>query len=530
MIKLLNHNGFIEPSLGVIKQGFAVRKKGSVVLQLRENINVKRLNIQLHRTSYDWTQSCIQIRINRTLKYKLRVENIGQKDFSLELHDISRFKDLEISLTLFPQGLVKYIHKTFLGKSKSLLRDSILINKLYLDENKVINYNDVNRFAYGENLKQMQIPVRILGFFGQTFGLAEAARRTFTSLKKSGLPVSATQIPYSGKHHGHDESVKAEKIMPTNFNEIRIFHFNGDYFEKLKKETKEVILDCRYKIGFWHWELPTFPDDYTSWFNYVDEVWVPSKFVFDAIAPKSPKPVQIIPLAIDDICRKPPPPDRIKFNLPIQKVVFLVTFDFYSVLRRKDPISAINGFNKLLSDVTYRDKVHLVVKTSNKHADTLSKKVLDDAFSIIDPEKFTIIENVLPRYEMLQLINSCDSLISLHRAEGFGLHLAEAISMGKLVIATNWSGNTDFMTNRNSFLVDYDLETLKEEVGPYRSGNIWAKPRIEDAVKQMKEIVDLKINNPKLSLPLKTNSLQHLSVNHVSLRLKERISNIFTFF
>ena len=71
MIKLLNHNGFIEPSLGVIKQGFAVRKKGSVVLQLRENINVKRLNIQLHRTSYDWTQSCIQIRVNRTLKFKL---------------------------------------------------------------------------------------------------------------------------------------------------------------------------------------------------------------------------------------------------------------------------------------------------------------------------------------------------------------------------------------------------------------------------------------------------------------------------
>ncbi len=385
-------------------------------------------------------------------------------------------KDLEISFTLFPNGLVKYIHKTFWGKSKSLLRDSILINKLYLDENKVINYNDGNRFAYGENLQQKQIPVKILGFFGQTFGLAEAARRTFTSFKESGLPVSAIQIPYSGNHHGHDESVKTEKIMPTNFNEIRIFHFNGDYFEKLKKETKEVILDCRYTIGFWHWELPTFPDDYTSWFNYVDEVWVPSKFVFDAIAPKSPKPVQIIPLAVDEICHTPPPADRSKFKIPPHKVVFLVTFDFYSILSRKDPISAISAFSKLVSDVTYKEKVHLVVKTSNNHADAVSKKVLDDALSMIDAKKITIIENVLPRDEMLQLINSCDSLISLHRAEGFGLHLAEAISMGKSVIATNWSGNIDFMTNKNSLLVDYDLETLKKDVGPYRSGNTWAKP------------------------------------------------------
>ena len=171
-----------------------------------------------------------------------------------------------------------------------------------------------------------------------------------------------------------------------------------------------------------------------------------------------------------------------------------------------------------------------MVKTSNNHADSVSKKVLDDALSMIDAKKITIIENVLPRDEMLQLINSCDSLISLHRAEGFGLHLAEAISMGKSVIATNWSGNIDFMTNKNSLLVDYDLETLKKDVGPYRSGNTWAKPRIKDAVKQMKKFVDLKINNPKLSLPHKMNSLQHLSVNYVSSRIKERISNIFTFF
>ena len=198
------------------------------------------------------------------------------------------------------------------------------MGSVYLGENKVINYYDNNCFAYGDFIKQNQIPVRILGFFGQTFGLAEAARRTLASIEKYGLSVSATQIPYSGKHQGSDSTIKAEKKIPSNTDEVRIFHFNGDHFDKLISDWGESVLECKYRIGFWHWELPSFPDDYLPWFDMVDEIWVPSRFVFDAIAPKSPKPVQIIPLALDDIVIKPPSPNREKFNIPKDKFVFLI--------------------------------------------------------------------------------------------------------------------------------------------------------------------------------------------------------------
>ena len=79
--------------------------------------------------------------------------------------------------------------------------------------------------------------------------------------------MSATQIPYSGKHHGKDVSIKADKKIPTNYDEIRIFHFNGDHLNLLVSDWGEEVLNCKYKIGFWHWELPDFPEDYRSWFE-----------------------------------------------------------------------------------------------------------------------------------------------------------------------------------------------------------------------------------------------------------------------
>jgi glycosyltransferase involved in cell wall biosynthesis len=528
VIKLVNHNGFIEPSLGVAKEGFAIRNKARLVVRLSDSFHFKKIKIQLHRTSYYWPNAYIKLRINHNVTHKLKVENIGQKEFSIDLAETFDLKNLELTFSVFPQGAIKSIYEIFLGRSQSLVRDSILIKSLYWGADKIINYSDMNRFAYGNSIQQNQIPVRILGFFGQTFGLAEAARRTFTSLKKSGCSVTATQIPYSGKHHGSDHTIRAEKKIPTNTDEIRIFHFNGDHFEKLICDWGESILDCKYRIGFWHWELPEFPDDYLSWFDMVDEIWVPSRFVFDAIAPKSPKPVQIIPLALDEAVLKPPSPDREKFNIPKDKIVFLITFDFYSIMERKNPISGIKAFEKLLEDENYKDKIHLVVKLSNQHANDAGFKSLLKALTNIDQEKITLLDNVLSRHDMLVLINSCDCLISLHRSEGFGLHLAEAMAMGKEVFATNWSGNTDFMNSKNSFLVEFDLVSLEDDFGPYRRGRRWASPFLDHAVSKMKmQLENDCTNNMSIRNRAKDDVTEIHSLKNVSSIIQNRISVIW---
>ena len=162
-------------------------------------------------------------------------------------------------------------------------------------------------------------------------------------------------------------------------------------------------------------QIPDFPNDNLPWFDKVDEIWVPSKFVYDAIAPKTIKPVQIIPLAIDEQILKPPPPNRKKFFIPENKVVFLITFDkllFYSILERKNPIAGIKAFSKLIKNDKYKDKAHLVIKVSNQHVDRKGFDILLKSLSALCPKNTTIIEKVLLRNEMMQLINSIDSLIS----------------------------------------------------------------------------------------------------------------------
>jgi glycosyltransferase involved in cell wall biosynthesis len=490
MIKSLSYNGLIEPSKGVKGKGFAIRKHAKLLIQLGKNEKVEKLNVQLFRTSSEWTKSYIEIRINRLTVIKLTNEKIGHKEYSIDLPIGNSSNNIEITFRIFPQGICKFVRSLFYRGRRSLVRDSLLISRLYLDENKVIDYNETNRFGNFHSQKGRKTHVRILGFFGQTFGLAEACRRTFKSLEKTGLSVSATQIPYSGKHHGKDVSIKADKKIPINYDEIRIFHFNGDHFDHLINDWGEEVLHCKYKIGYWHWELPDFPEDYRMWFNLVDEVWVPSRFVFDAIAPKSPKPVQIIPLAIDEEAFEPPSSDREKFSIPQEKIVFLITFDFYSVMERKNPIAGINAFCKLVADDEYKNKVHLVVKISNKHADLDGMKHLSKILSSIDSTKVTLVDQVLRRYEMLQLMNSCDVLISLHRAEGFGLHLAEFMAMGKAILATNWSGNVDFMNASNSYPVHFKIEQIKRNAGPYREGNSWAEVDNVNADSQMKKLLN----------------------------------------
>jgi glycosyltransferase involved in cell wall biosynthesis len=491
MIKSLYHNGLIEPSNGVDGKGFAIRKHAKLLIQLGKNEKVERLNIQLFRTSSEWTKSYIKIRINRSTVIRLTNEKIGHKEYSIDFPNGNSSNNIEITCRIFPRGISKFVKNLiFQRRKRSLVRDSILISRLYLDKNKVFDYNELNRFADFHSHEERKTHVRILGFFGQTFGLAEACRRTFKSLQKSSLSVSATQVPYSGKHHGKDVSIKADKKIPTNYDEIRIFHFNGDHFDHLINDWGEEVLNCKYKIGYWHWELPDFPEDYRSWFNLVDEVWVPSKFVFDAIAPKSPKPVQIIPLAIDEEALKPPSPDREKFSIPHEKIVFLITFDFYSIMERKNPIAGVNAFCKLIEDNEYKNKVHLVVKISNKHADLDGMKHLSKILSSIDSTKVTLVDRVLRRFEMLQLMNSCDALISLHKSEGFGLHLAEFMAMGKAILATNWSGNVDFMNESNSYPVHFKIEQIKRNAGPYRKGNFWAEVDNVNAVSQMKKLLN----------------------------------------
>ena len=197
-------------------------------------------------------------------------------------------------------------------------------------------------------------------------------------------------------------------------------------------------------------------------------------------------------------------------------------------MERKNPIASIRAFSQLIASVqSNTQKVHLVVKTSNSHADPASAVSLNEALGSIPNANYTLIEQTLPRQEMLQLINTCDALIALHRSEGFGLHLSEAMAMGKSVLATNWSGNVDFMNETNSYPVNFKIIQLQNDTGSYKKSNFWAEVDIEHAVSQMKKVLENEFDGNKM---IKHNAKQQIkkahSINRVSSIIENRIKFI----
>ena len=528
MIKGITSNGFVKPTLVSSSNGLAIRTKSSINVHFSDKQPSVKICFDCFRPAKYWPNAKIIVFINDCLVGKIACKKEGDFSTTFILQKSNFNSPFRIKLEIKPKGLHKNILTFFEhlkgNKKKNLVRDSILIKKVTLNSCTVFSCHENNLASSILKNNKVSKSLRILGFFKQSFGLAEASRRTLSAIQSTEIPVKITQVPFLGKHKGNDASILAgTKRVGSNQDEIRIFHFNGDHLQNLIEKWGNETLDCYYKIGFWHWEQSVFPDNFQSWFYGLNEVWVPSDFISKSIIPKSAKPIQTIPLPYDRKVLDARIIDRSNFCIPEKKFVFLVAFDFYSIMDRKNPLGAIIAFKKLLSDNLIQNKVHLVIKTSNQHADKNSFQLLLEQIESMPENCYTIINDTLQRDEMLLLMNSCDCLLSLHRSEGFGLHLCEAMLMEKIVIATNWSGNTDFMNKNNSYLVDYKLVELENDAGPYLKGVKWAEPSVDHTISLMKEVV---LNKKSCRIrQIKLNARENIMELHSPSRIGEMIMN-----
>jgi hypothetical protein len=195
------------------------------------------------------------------------------------------------------------------------------------------------------------------------------------------------------------------------------------------------------------------------------------------------------------------------------EVVFLVVFDFLGYVQRKNPLGALAAF---LQAFPTQPDVRLVIKCVNEHLDPSSFAAMR---ALADGQRVSIHPGYWSAREMLDLVAACDVYVSLHRSEGLGLSIAEAMAHAKPVIATGWSGNTDFMTPANSFPVGYELIELVEDVGPYRAGQVWAEPSIDDAARLMRLVYE----DRALARERGRAAQQHLEQHHSATRVGERI-------
>lgn len=311
--------------------------------------------------------------------------------------------------------------------------------------------------------------------------LGVVARGMAAAFEAAGIDFNAINLE-AGNYSSHTDRSWSHKEVRRSEYDTTIVCINPDNSFHLRTQAPLNVLGDRYVIANWYWELPELPDEWLKEFEYVDEVWAASQFISDAVSRKSPVPVVRIPPVV--MLSEGAGLSRSQLGLPDNRYLFLAMFDTNSVLQRKNPLGVLRAF-KAAFDGSNSD-VGLVMKFNNPdYREPLLQAVREEMGG---REDIFVIDRIMTRAEVTSLIKACDCFVSLHRAEGFGLGPAEAMSLAKPAIITNWSGNVDYMTPENSIAIDYEVVKLGQDYGPYKADQHWAEPNIEQASYWMKKL------------------------------------------
>lgn len=363
-------------------------------------------------------------------------------------------------------------------------------------------------------------PLVIAGLFSTANGIGEAARTTYRALKAAGLNPIAVDLSEPFAPVDLTTDIPCEP-MPDDMEGTLILQLNGPETMSAMQHLGLELGRNWYTIGYWAWELPSFPAGWDKAFRYLSELWTISAFTADALGQNEATPeTHVFGHAVS------PPKGlrtaRMKFGWKKDQLVFLTMADSMSSLERKNPIAAIRAFRAAFGDDPKR---RLVVKMRNLARSDKAMANLDAAIN--DAANIEIMDVSLSDQDKWALIKSVDVLVSLHRSEGFGLSLAEAMSLGKPVICTDWSGNMDFTAEINAALVRSALVRCHDEYGIYNDKTAyWADPDHEDAVRQLRNVADDSALRKRLSAAGKSQVLGVASAKGVGNKMAERLDAI----
>jgi glycosyltransferase involved in cell wall biosynthesis len=333
----------------------------------------------------------------------------------------------------------------------------------------------------GEGARAPRVGVNVAGYFGSTLGVGQSARSMREALRAAGVPVAAVPLSARG---GEAVDIPFALTRPEDAAfPVNLVCANADGLDGARAQLGERFFEGRRTVGVWWWEAGPFPERWARAFDPLDEVWVGSSHVASMLAPAAPIPVLALPMPVP-----PPAPadvERSRLGPPGEGFVFLYVFDYDSVFERKNPLAAVEAFARAFADA---GGTRLVLKCLGADSHPAAhRRILEAAGGHPGVE---VVDRMLTPTEMAALVEGSDCYVSLHRAEGFGLTIAEAMLRGKPVIATGWSGPLDYLTPLNSYLVDYQLVPVGEGNDPYPAEGIWAEPDLDHAAALMREVVE----------------------------------------
>ena len=331
-----------------------------------------------------------------------------------------------------------------------------------LDQNPRVPYEQ-GKFPDGINF---------IGPIQAESGLGQSCRLIVHQIDMSGIPCAVTNFDLEGKvsNSNREYADRIENRHPYGVNVIDINPYElGLAYMKYGRE----LWDHRYNIAYWSWEMEQFPEEWLECEKLIDEIWTPSEFTSNCFRKRFHVPVHTVPYYMEVPVNENG--TRQYFHLPEDQFLFLVMFDSASTTSRKNPMGALRAFEQaFLAD---HQKVGLVIKVNNPK----------------EERNIYLIAEVMEKATINSLIQCVDVFVSLHRAEGFGLVIAEAMLLGTPVIATNYSANTEFMSEESSCLVDYQLCKVEKDDEIYKKGYVWAEPDVAQAAQYMRRLFEEKI-------------------------------------
>ena len=367
----------------------------------------------------------------------------------------------------------------------------------------------------------------LIGHPFSAIGMAEHARSAWRAFKAAGVTPGLLDV--YGMDRGKDPDFEREfssHVVPRLSEKVNFFCLNANEVDQamgvLEHQGSGPAFERAYNIIYPAWELSKYPEPWSRILERFDEVWAPSQFILEAIEPTIKLPVIHMPQAVELTVSALL--GRRHFGIPEDAFVCLFYFDFSSYAERKNPFAMLEAFEKLVAERPH-SALHAVVKYKGGDDQNPDRKALEARLRALG-SRVQSITRELSDNEIKNLVRCADVFVSLHRAEGFGRGPAEAMIMGRAAVATNYSGNLEFMTPETSRLVDYKLIPVAEGAYLFGEGQVWADPSVDHAVQLIGELMDDPAETRALGQRARRHMHTHFSTRAIGLRYTARLEEL----
>lgn len=369
-----------------------------------------------------------------------------------------------------------------------------------------------------------KINLRWVGALFDSSGYASASRSYVQALLQNSevdltLGAATFETTMRTSHGPLQETMKGLLNKPLAY-KMQVVHLTPENYAAMKEKDK-------YNIAYTTWETDKLPHGWVEACNSMDEIWVPSSWNKKCFASSGvTKPIVVVPHCV--------PPMDMTDAIPLETDLPEDTYCFYSIfqwLERKNPIGLLKAY---LSEFKANENVCLLIKSYRLDSSVAEQDIIKQdiantkqAMRLKEYPQMRFFGTLLSSTQMKGLHARGNCFVLPHRAEGFGIPLAESMLLGKPTISSGYSGNLDFMDNSNSFLIPCQETPVYNMIFPhYDSSMTWGDPDISKLKKLMRYCFEHRAEAAKRAAQGKKDIEERYNLKAISSIIVDRLKEI----